>query len=268
VIKTISSLSVALTLTVGLCAFGSTKSTSASPIKGMIVGGENAAQGEFPYIVSLRTRGRHFCGGSLIHAKWVLTAAHCIRGATVDQVWIGLLNQNDSASAEKMRPVRSIVHEQYSSVSGSGWDFALIELPQNSSFAPVSLVENEIVISDVEGEQTPSITAGWGTTSEGSSSLPNALQKVAVPLVSQTACNAAVAYNGSINDSMICAGLKAGGKDSCQGDSGGPLLVKDETGKDYLAGVVSWGQGCARPNKYGVYSKVSAAFAWINQKIQ
>ena len=104
------------------------------------------------------------------------------------------------------------------------------------------------------------VTAGWGTTSE-SGCLSKNLLKVTVPLVSQADCS--VSYPDGINDSMICAGFPEGGKDSCQGDSGGPILTGTGANRT-LAGIVSWGEGCARPNKYGVYSKVNAAVTWIN----
>ena len=94
------------------------------------------------------------------------------------------------------------------------------------------------------------------------------LQKVNVPLVSKAACNDKAAYGGDITDTMLCAGYKSGGKDSCQGDSGGPLVVTDANGETVLAGVVSWGEGCARANKYGIYSKVSSAISWIADKMK
>jgi trypsin len=93
--------------------------------------------------------------------------------------------------------------------------------------------------------------------------LPAKLQKVDVPLVTTDECNKS--YKNQIGDTMLCAGYPNGGKDSCQGDSGGPLVANDvATNQRYLIGVVSWGQGCARAKYYGVYSKVSAAFDWIN----
>merc|ERR1711862_166636 len=105
------------------------------------------------------------------------------------------------------------------------------------------------------------IVSGWGTLSEGGAT-PDVLQKVAVPVVTDDECRDA--YGASqIEDSMICAGVQAGGKDSCQGDSGGPFAC-DDTGSRYLAGVVSWGYGCARPNFPGVYTEVSYFVDWIN----
>ena len=87
-----------------------------------------------------------------------------------------------------------------------------------------------------------------------------------IPLITNLECD--TAYKGQITERMICAGLAAGGKDSCQGDSGGPLIVKDNKGKDVLVGVVSWGQGCAKPNKYGVYSNVASVADWIKATAQ
>ncbi len=103
--------------------------------------------------------------------------------------------------------------------------------------------------------------SGWGTLTDGGNS-PNKLQKVNVPIVSNQVCNEPNAYNGQITPTELCAGYAQGKKDSCQGDSGGPLVVKDN-GDYYQAGIVSWGDGCAQPNKYGVYTRVSAFNEWI-----
>jgi len=88
------------------------------------------------------------------------------------------------------------------------------------------------------------------------------LRFVDVPFVARGACNRPLAYDGRITDNMICAGQAVGGQDSCQGDSGGPLTVNTQT-TPKLAGVVSWGDGCARPNKVGVYARVANYAPWI-----
>lgn len=232
-------------------------SAQASP---RIVGGTAAKQGDFPYIVSLQANGfGHFCGGSLIADRWVLTAAHCV-GDGVDSVYVGLYDQKSPNSAEKFTVANIFVHPKNDPIT-MDYDFALLELSQSSSFKPVALSETEISFSSLA--PVLATTAGWGTTSSGSSTLPSILRKVSVPLVTQADCNAKASYNGQISDSMLCAGYQAGGKDSCQGDSGGPLVVTQADGKTLLAGVVSWGEGCAWKDKYGVYGKVSAAVDWI-----
>lgn len=105
--------------------------------------------------------------------------------------------------------------------------------------------------------------SGFGTLSSGGS-LAQVLMQVSVPIVTESTCKRA--YGSSIHDSMVCAGLARGGKDSCQGDSGGPLVC-EANGRFFLEGVVSWGSGCASPGKYGVYSRVRYLRNWVDSKI-
>ncbi|OGR37944.1 MAG: hypothetical protein A2X29_11230 [Elusimicrobia bacterium GWA2_64_40] len=217
-----------------------------------IVGGVQAVKGEFPFLVSLRSSyGSHFCGGSLIKKNWVLTAAHCVEGGYLKGVTVGLHNQADTVGVEKFTVLQIVKHPGWDTNTMDN-DFALVKLSGDSKFEPITLNTKELSGGEF-------VTAGWGTTSEGGS-VSKLLMKVSVPFISKEACSAA--YDG-ITDSMLCAGYPQGGKDSCQGDSGGPLMLGSGSSR-VLAGVVSWGEGCARPNKPGVYSKVNGALEWIN----
>jgi trypsin len=238
----------------------------------MIVGGVEAAPQEFPSIVSLQSGSwGHFCGGSLIRKNWVITAAHCVKGsgaAAKLKVVVGLHKQKDFAGTETFGAKRVIVHPDYGKKTDNGFDAALIELDGESKFAPIKLNADRITdLPDDEALAQMSTTAGWGTTKEGGSVSP-VLMKVDVPLVSYKNCE--TAYPKNIDDSMICAGYEKGGKDSCQGDSGGPLYVKDAnsaTGELLLAGLVSWGRGCARAKYYGVYAEVSGLVSWVKSQV-
>jgi len=243
-----------------------------APRQGLIVGGENAAVGELPWQV-LVSPGPFLCGGSLIDVQWVLTAAHCL----VDdnntpiapgevQVVAGEYDRSQIDGTEQQRAVSLVVvHPNYNPITSDN-DIALLRLSTPVSLGPsVGLVplissptHDALVAPDVS-----SLVSGWGATSEGGQSA-SILQKVRLPIVSNDACNAV--YNSGITQNMLCAGLAEGGKDSCQGDSGGPLVVPDGAGWR-LAGVVSFGIGCARPNVYGVYARVSQYIAWINSHI-
>lgn len=233
-----------------------------------IVGGIESDIKKHPYVVSLqRANGGHYCGGSLVAPNFVLSAGHCVDFIAPKDMKIVIGSQNNSASAstaEVHKVVKVTTHPEFVNTwSEISHDYAVIELATSSKFAPIDMIDMEEDAFVLGGGN--STTMGWGTTSEGGS-LARTLMEVTVPLVTTEKC--LTAYPGEINDSMICAGLDEGGKDSCQGDSGGPLVVSTLNDAnqtvEILVGVVSWGAGCARPKKYGVYSDVAFGREWID----
>jgi hypothetical protein len=229
-----------------------------------IVGGTNAPAGLYPHQVSIQTRsGFHFCGGSLVGDRHVLTAAHCVQGERPSQLRVAADLINLSSGGQVFSVTAIDVHSSYNS-STSDNDIALLTLDRSTgSIGKVALMDpgSEPTLAD---PGTDSVVTGWGALSENGGS-PDRLQQVTVPIVSNDECNDA--YDGGITSRMICAGLiGVGGKDSCQGDSGGPLVVDDGGGWAQV-GVVSFGFGCARAQFPGVYTRVSSFESWIAQRV-
>lgn len=202
-----------------------------------------------------------FCGGTLIASEWVLTAAHCVRGLQEQQVQV-LYGTTNLRLGGMRQTVDSIsVNPKYVARPRAS-DLALLRLS-----GPVSAQQLELIADDAEvavnrGAATLTV-AGWGNIYDyGIRSIR--LMEVEVPSVTVEECSRPEAHPGKLTDSMICAGFPDGQRDACEGDSGGPAVLWSGNNAR-LAAVVSWGDDCGDPLKYGVYARVAPHADWIKK---
>ncbi|MFF0393698.1 S1 family peptidase [Kitasatospora sp. NPDC004615] len=232
-----------------------------------IVGGTSASTGDHPWMVALSSRAQfgssrsgQFCGGALVTPTKVVTAAHCFydetTGRPVQRPGLRAIVGRDDlrGSAGREVAVSGVWIEPNYSFAANSRDVAVVTLAEPQE-------DRQVLEMVGAGESrpyavgTPATVFGWGDT-RGNGSYSNTLRQVTVPVLSDAACGRAYpggpdsAYDAT---SMVCAGEDRGGKDACQGDSGGPLLVGGR-----LAGLVSWGAGCAQAGRPGVYTRISA----------
>ncbi|XP_073673339.1 suppressor of tumorigenicity 14 protein homolog isoform X1 [Garra rufa] len=234
-----------------------------------IVGGQNADVGEWPWQVSLhfKTSG-HVCGASIISNKWLLSAAHCFiqpdsayKMTSSWSTYSGLRDQTIQDSVQQRSLKNIITHPNYDQMSYD-YDISLLELSSPLNFTntvhPICLPASTHVFS----AGSSCFVTGWGTLREGGS-VAQILQKAEVKVINDTVCN--MVTEGQVSSRMMCSGYLTGGVDACQGDSGGPLVCRSDVGKWFQAGIVSWGEGCARRNKPGVYTRVTKLREWIRE---
>merc|ERR1712050_672229 len=240
-------------------------STPLSRGGGRIVGGTEAYAGEFPHQIALLrggVGGSLMCGGSLVAADTVVTAAHCCDGQSASRLGVRVgshkLHSDDVDQAD-IAVSKVIVHENYDDWTISN-DICVLALADSADLSSQYIDTISLPASgeDYSARSMCTVT-GWGTTSQGGS-LAGTLQKVDVPFVSDDDCRNSYGQE-DILDSMICAGVA--GKDSCQGDSGGPFMCGNQ-----LSGVVSWGYGCAQAGYPGVYTQTSYFISWLNSHMK
>ncbi|XP_012427680.4 acrosin-like [Taeniopygia guttata] len=241
-----------------------------------IVGGVGAAEAAWPWMVSIQHPWvpglGHLCGGSLISSEWVLTAAHCFdkfNNVSLFYVVIGATQFTQPGPGAAVRSVKQVLTHPYYSRIDFSYDIALMQLDhpvQCSSYIQRACVaEPTLTISDL----TNCWVAGWGATAARSQGPPDRLQEAKVQLIDVQLCNSSDWYAGAIHTHNLCAGYPQGLIDTCQGDSGGPLMCQDNYADFWwVVGLTSFGKGCARAMRPGVYTSTQYFFDWIDYNMR
>jgi secreted trypsin-like serine protease len=262
----------------------------------MIVGGQPAPEGKYPWQVRLYDSMDDqigFCGGSIIAPQWILTAAHCL--VDTDKVVVGFGNV-DRTKTTKIPSEKIIVHPAY--LDGEKADLGLVKLSKPIEDAPAIEIANASSAQSLLHPGAKVTVTGWGAIwdfqafnnamdvmagrrrlserrllNDEELQAPRRLHEVDIEVIDPQECKAV--YNSlqvsafTVVDTEICATGPRGGKDSCFGDSGGPLVVPAETDNGYMqVGIVSWGPQCGNPLFPGIYTRVSSFSDWIDDTMK
>lgn len=238
-----------------------------------IVGGQ-PAQEAIPWQVSIRscpTGNCHYCGGTILDERTVLTAAHCYEAhGTMDGHFVMAGSKGRSDRSGQTIAIESIVRNDDLPFDSGTLNNDYLILKLKTAFDLNNANVQRACLPDAS--YAPKVgeicyVSGWGKLKYGRGSLPEVLHWVRIPIENDDVCSNKYQGLNEITNAMICAGYEQGGKDSCQSDSGGPLICLFN-GKATLAGVVSWGIGCGTPGFPGVYARVSRVREWIDENLE
>ncbi|KAF8789261.1 Serine protease nudel like protein [Argiope bruennichi] len=223
-----------------------------------IVGGENSQPGNWPWHAAVYKNGTYSCGATLINNRWLLSAAHCFldHRHTYYEVTLGMLRRKSFTPHQKTYRIDKVVPHPKFNIVTLEYDIVMLRTAEEVGFdfwvRPICLPNPRW--AETSGSFCTAI--GWGDIGESMQD-SDGLQEVHVPLTKTCKRN---------QDRWLCAGLKEGGRDACQGDSGGPLMCLFGDGFSwYIAGIISGGNGCGRPQTPGMYTRVVYFLDWINQ---
>ncbi|XP_077610050.1 coagulation factor X isoform X1 [Crocuta crocuta] len=233
-----------------------------------IVGGRDCTDGECPWqALLINEENEGFCGGTILSEYYVLTAAHCLDQAKRFRVRVGERDTDREEGDEVAHEVQMIIKHNKFVRETYDFDIAVIRLKTPITFranvAPACLPQKDWAESTLMAQKT-GIVSGFGKTHENGR-LSTTLKMLEVPYVDRNTCKLSSSF--TITQNMFCAGYDSNPEDACQGDSGGPHVTRF---KDtyFVTGIVSWGEGCARKGKYGIYTKVTNFLKWIDRSMK
>ncbi|KAM3962346.1 vitamin K-dependent protein C [Aphomia sociella] len=224
-----------------------------------IIGGRPAPPGKWPWQVAVLNRYKEaFCGGTLVSLRWVVTAAHCVRKRLYVRLGEYDLVMKNRGEME-MRVTEAVIHPLYDPDTVVN-DVAMLRLPAP---ARPDLGHGIACLPHPHQHLSPHTTCiilGWGKKRPTDLHGTRVLHEAQVSTIQQGVCRRSY-WQYAITDNMVCAGR--GRRDSCAGDSGGPLLCRDRQMRYYLQGITSFGDGCGKRGKYGIYTRTSGYVPWI-----
>ncbi|KAB0805675.1 hypothetical protein PPYR_02645 [Photinus pyralis] len=227
-------------------------------LQNRIIGGTNAPDNQYPYMVSISYLGEHNCGGSVVDHEWIVTAAHCVDGFPLNDLTIYIGSTKLSKGGSKHAIIEAHIHEQYDSRTIKN-DVAILKIAPISYSTAVNFIK--LGDDSVGGGQDCTLT-GWGFTSFNviGDTIPDDLQQISLKTITVEECQG---YKLSVGMNQLCTFTKAG-EGFCVHDSGGPLVM-NIGGERKQIGIVSWGMHCARGYP-DVYSRVSSYIEWFHRK--
>ncbi|XP_053204056.1 trypsin-3-like [Panonychus citri] len=229
-----------------------------------IIGGREVVKGNWPWQVALLNHFREpFCGGTLITPSFVLTAAHCVRRRLYIRAGEHDLMTNEGTEQE-VKVDHVFIHPSFDRETVDS-DVALLRLKvpfKLGKFVATACLPSRKDEIPIDSFGT---ILGWGKKKNSALFGTDVLHQARVPIVNISECRN-VYEDYFISNNMFCAGYRSGRVDSCAGDSGGPLLFQKRS-RWYIYGITSFGEGCGRREKYGIYAKVPNFVKWIRRVI-
>ncbi|XP_055449935.1 serine protease 38 [Psammomys obesus] len=241
-------------------------------LHGKILGGRPAPYQKWPWQVSVHYAGLHVCGGSILNAYWVLSAAHCFareKNIQTFDMYVGITNLEVASRYTQWFEVNLVlIHPTYKMYHPIGGDVALVQLKSPIIFSdfvlPICLPPYNLNLNNVS-----CWTTGWGLVTKEGTTLKT-LQEVKLPLIPWFQCQLLYGLTSFLLPEMFCAGDVTNSKtvkNVCEGDSGSPLVCKlNETWLQI--GIVSWGRGCAQPLYPGVFANITYFLNWIHYNLE
>ncbi|NXE52520.1 FA10 factor, partial [Casuarius casuarius] len=212
--------------------------------------------------VLIHKDGDLFCGGTILNEYFILTAAHCANQSEKPMVLVGEVDRRKKEPSEAIHMVEKIIINDAFDLATYDSDIALIKLKEPITFSeyviPACLPEEDFA-TEVLMKQASGIVSGFGKIFQRGQ-LVERMKVFQIPYVDMGTCKPAI--RSLVTENMFCAGYDKDGKDVCHGDGGGPHVTQ-YNGTYFVTGIISWGEGCGTPGKYGIYTNLSKFLPWV-----